>query len=41
MGDRSPREIRPHLGSLDRPDRVPTAEAFALERLPWLRLTPT
>jgi hypothetical protein len=38
VGERWPGEIHLHLGCFDRPDLVPTAEAFALERLPWLHL---
>jgi len=41
VGERWPGEIHLHLGSFDRPDLVPTAEAFALERLPWLHLSVT
>lgn len=41
VGERWPGEIHLHLGCFDHPDLVPTAEAFALERLPWLHLTLT
>ena len=36
--ERWPGEVHLHLGCFDHPDLVPTAEAFALERLPWLHL---
>ena len=37
-GERWPGEIHLHLGCFDQPDLVPTTEAFAEERLPWLHL---
>jgi hypothetical protein len=38
-GERWPGEVHLHLGGFDDArDLVPTAEAFALERLPWVHL---
>lgn len=38
-GRRWPGELHIHLGAMDEPeDFVPSAEAFAEEKLPWLRL---
>ena len=39
-GERWPGEIHLHLGSFDDPaDLVPTTEAYAEERLPWVHLS--
>ncbi|NNG04183.1 MAG: GFA family protein [Inquilinus sp.] len=41
-GDRWPGEVHIHTGCLDAPqDFPPQGEAFAEEKLPWLRLGPT
>lgn len=39
QGARWPGETHLHLGLFDTPDIVPTGQAFAEERLPWLHLT--
>jgi len=40
QGARWPGETHLHLGLFDKPDIVPTKEAFPGERLPWLHLMP-
>ena len=38
-GERWAGETHLHLGLFDKPDLVPTGEAFREERLPWVHLT--